>query len=78
MTSKNGNGRPRLLRRLAREAPELVIRWAQGEIPSVTRAAIQAGFVRQPTRIELAERTIARLSREERIQLWRRRRTVVR
>lgn len=58
-----------LARRLMRDAPEVFERLEAGEFPSVRRAAIAAGIVREPTALERARRAVGKLSDAERVEL---------
>lgn len=65
---KQDRGRAYDLRRLAAHRPDLHERVCAGEL-SANRAAIEAGFRKQPTPMEQVQRIIPKLTHEERRQL---------
>lgn len=69
MKLTQGETKSYLLRRLARDNPEILNQWERGEFPSVRQAAIAAGIVKVPTPLEKAQRAIVALSGEDRTAL---------
>ena len=63
-TSKGGTDTKYTLRRLARDAPEMLDRIEAGEL-SVNAAAIQAGIRKKPTAYEIALKAVSKLSSDE-------------
>jgi hypothetical protein len=55
----------RLVRRLKRDRPDIAEALGRGEYPSARSAAIAAGIVKVPTRRELAQKAVARLTPSE-------------
>lgn len=66
MIQTSGNGAEYLLRRLAKTAPEFVDRYEAGEFPSVRAAAIAAGIVKVPTRLDRLRTAWKKATPEER------------
>ena len=64
-----GNGKTYTLRRLARDRPDLLAKVEAGEIESVNKAAIEAGFRKKLTPLEAARKAIAKLTEEDRATL---------
>jgi hypothetical protein len=64
ITSTRGTGTDYTLRRLARDAPDMLDKVESGEL-SVNQAAIQAGIRKKPTAFEIALKASKKLSRDE-------------
>jgi len=62
--TKGGNDTNYTLRRLARDAPDMLDKIESGEL-SVNQAAIQAGIRKKPTAFEIALKASKKLSRDE-------------
>jgi hypothetical protein len=62
--TKGGNDTSYTLRRLARDAPDMLDKIESGEL-SVNQAAIQAGIRKKPTAFEIALKASKKLSRDE-------------
>ena len=62
--SEEANAKPYILRRLARERPDLLERYERGEL-SANAAAIEAGFRKRPTPFEIVKAQIPKLSDAE-------------
>jgi len=62
-------GKTYTLRRLARDRPDLLAKVEAGEIESVNKAAIEAGFRKKLTPLEAARKAIAKLTEEDRATL---------
>jgi hypothetical protein len=56
------------LNRLERDHPKIFARLRSGEVPTVRAARLQAGLLRQPTRLEKLVRDWARLSSSQRAE----------
>jgi hypothetical protein len=63
---QGSNNRERLLRRLARDHPDILKRYERGEFKSVRAAAIAAGIIKPPTLFERFEKLVAKMSDAER------------
>lgn len=63
--TKGGTSAEYLVRRLKRDAPEVAEELARGELPSARAAAIKAGIVKVPTRVERAIKLVRRMSDSE-------------
>lgn len=61
LKAKGGNDTEYTLRRLARDAPEMLAKIETGEL-SVNAAAIQAGIRKKPTAYETALKAVGKLS----------------
>ena len=55
-----------LAQKIARDRPDIAERLARGEFRSVRQAAIEAGVIRIPTPIEVAQKAFGKLTTEER------------
>jgi len=66
---KRGNSKEYQLKRLARDAPEVLEQLEKGEISSVRQAAIKAGIVKQKTNYEQVINKIKKFSKHELIML---------
>lgn len=64
---RRGTGAEYLVRRLKRDAPEVAAELARGELPSARAAAIKAGIVRVPSKVERAFRLVERMTTAERL-----------
>ena len=60
-----GTRKSYLLRRLARDYPDILDGWERQEYPSVRQAAIAAGIVKVPTPLEAVQKAISRLSEDD-------------
>jgi len=65
MTSKQGNGAPYLLRRLAKTEPAIVKRYQAGEFASVRAAAIEAGIIKIIQPLDAAIKAWRKLSKPD-------------
>jgi hypothetical protein len=66
--SDGGNGSETLLRRLARDHPEIMSRWEHGEFATVRDAARAANIKVDPTPLQILRRAWKRASAEERAE----------
>ena len=66
---KGGTSKSYFLRRLARDAPEILDQYEAGEHKSARAAAIAAGIVKVPTPYEAALKAALKLGETERQQL---------
>jgi hypothetical protein len=65
ITSKQGNGAPYLLRRLAKTEPAIVKRYQAGEFASVRAAAIEAGIIKIIQPLDAAIKAWRKLSKPD-------------
>ena len=66
LKTTRGNASSYLAARIRRDHPEIVKRIEAGEFKSMRRAAIAAGVIRIPTKLELIKRYWKKLSEQER------------
>lgn len=63
---RGGNRASYLLRRMAKTRPEILDRYEAGEFPSVRQAAIEAGFIKVPTMLDILKKTWKKATNDER------------
>lgn len=66
IVSKPGTSTAYILRRLARDAPEVLSAYERGEYKSARAAAIAAGIIKPATRLDILRRTWKKCTEEER------------
>jgi hypothetical protein len=67
--TQTGNNQAYLLRRLARDFPNILKQYENGEFRSVRAAAIAAGIIKVPTPFEAACKAVAKLNETEKAEL---------
>jgi hypothetical protein len=65
---QGGTSSSYLAARLNRDHPDIAARVEAGEFRSMRAAAIEAGIISVPTRIQLAQKAFVRMSREDQLQ----------
>jgi hypothetical protein len=68
---QGSNNRERILRRLARERPDILRRYEDGEFKSARSAAVEAGFIKVPSPFESVQKLLAKMSVTDRRRLFR-------